>query len=291
MNARAELSGSPRGSGGRAEAARPKFVPITDADFAALVRLWRALAEFPASEAKASRSHALESLRRLIGGERAWWIVGVRDRADVHPPEERWRDWRAIHSEYTNGSEEDRARRDLLPQRYAAGGVNLYHRRRRAVPGLCHVARPREVMTAREWSGDENVPKLRKPRGLDDQMVGTYFFDPNTAVHVGIGRSIRMPRFDERSRGLLRLFFGGAHGWIREQLLGTGWIEVEGGAKLSPRESDVVRLLLTDLSEKQIADRLSLTVRSAHQYVTTVYRRFGVSGRAGLMALWLRHRR
>src|SRR5260370_1246641 len=56
---------------------------------------------------------------------------------------------------------------------------------------------------------------------------------------------------------------------------------------LSAREQGVLRLLLTNLSEKEIADRLGLTRGTTHCYVTEILRKFGVSGRAGLTALWL----
>ncbi len=49
----------------------------------------------------------------------------------------------------------------------------------------------------------------------------------------------------------------------------------------------MLRLLLTDMTEKEIADKLGLTAATAHSYVTGVFRKVGVSGRAGLAALWL----
>ncbi|MGY2487991.1 helix-turn-helix transcriptional regulator [Cupriavidus sp. CP313] len=56
---------------------------------------------------------------------------------------------------------------------------------------------------------------------------------------------------------------------------------------LAPHEQKVLRLLLTDASEKQIAQRLGLAVSTTHSYVTGIFRKFGVRGRAGLMSLWL----
>ncbi|MDF3881026.1 LuxR C-terminal-related transcriptional regulator [Cupriavidus basilensis] len=42
---------------------------------------------------------------------------------------------------------------------------------------------------------------------------------------------------------------------------------------------------MTDASEKQIARHLGLTVSTTHSYVTSIFRKFGVRGRAGLMSL------
>lgn len=56
---------------------------------------------------------------------------------------------------------------------------------------------------------------------------------------------------------------------------------------LSNREIDTYRLLLTDLSENQIADRLKLSTHTVHDYARQLYRKFGVKGRVGLMAMVL----
>ena len=45
--------------------------------------------------------------------------------------------------------------------------------------------------------------------------------------------------------------------------------------------------LLTERGEKEIARDLDLTPATTHTYITALYRKFGVSGRAGLTALWL----
>lgn len=56
---------------------------------------------------------------------------------------------------------------------------------------------------------------------------------------------------------------------------------------LAPHEHKVLELLLTDATEKQIAQVLDLAVSTTHGYVTAIFRKFGVRSRAGLMSLWL----
>ncbi|MFX1767850.1 PAS domain S-box protein [Paraburkholderia sp. A1RI-2L] len=56
---------------------------------------------------------------------------------------------------------------------------------------------------------------------------------------------------------------------------------------LAPYERRVLKLLLTEATEKQIAERLGLAVSTTHSYITGIYRKFGVRGRAGLMSRWL----
>lgn len=59
-------------------------------------------------------------------------------------------------------------------------------------------------------------------------------------------------------------------------------------ARLAPHESRVLQLLLTEAAEKQIAEQLGLATSTTHSYITNIYRKFGVRGRAGLMSLWLK---
>ena len=53
------------------------------------------------------------------------------------------------------------------------------------------------------------------------------------------------------------------------------------------RDTRALRGLLTSLSEKQIASELGQSYHTTHEYVTAIYRKFGVNNRAALMALWL----
>lgn len=56
---------------------------------------------------------------------------------------------------------------------------------------------------------------------------------------------------------------------------------------LTPAERLVVQLLLTDKSEKEIAAALEISAHTIHGHVKEIYRKYNVSGRAGLMAIWL----
>ena len=69
------------------------------------------------------------------------------------------------------------------------------------------------------------------------------------------------------------------------QMLNRGLLHAT--APLASYELKVLQLLLTDATEKQIAERLGLAVSTTHSYVTSIFRKFGVRGRAGLMSLWL----
>ena len=60
-------------------------------------------------------------------------------------------------------------------------------------------------------------------------------------------------------------------------------------AALSPREIEVVQLVARGLSDKEIAQRLSLSPRTVHHHVEHIYEKTGVSGRAAVALYAVRH--
>jgi DNA-binding CsgD family transcriptional regulator len=64
--------------------------------------------------------------------------------------------------------------------------------------------------------------------------------------------------------------------------------EAPASSELSPRLEQTLRHLLGGDSEKQVARKLELSQHTVHVYVKALYRRFGVSSRAELLAKHLR---
>jgi DNA-binding CsgD family transcriptional regulator len=60
------------------------------------------------------------------------------------------------------------------------------------------------------------------------------------------------------------------------------------GDELSPRQEQTLRHLLNGDSEKQVARKLDLSHHTVHSYVKALYRRYGVSSRAELLAKHLK---
>ena len=60
-------------------------------------------------------------------------------------------------------------------------------------------------------------------------------------------------------------------------------------AGLSPRETDVLRLVVHGLSNQEIADELFLSVNSVKTYIRSAYRKGGVTTRPQAVAWCVRH--
>ena len=104
-------------------------------------------------------------------------------------------------------------------------------------------------------------------------------------MHFHLMRTKGEEAFTESHRALLELALAGLSRWLN-------WLTLSHGPALStgplpPHQRKVLLLLLTGLSEKQIAAELNLSTNTAHQYVTSLYRRFGARNRPSLTAQWL----
>ena len=73
-----------------------------------------------------------------------------------------------------------------------------------------------------------------------------------------------------------------AHEWDSADHLGEA-------AGLSPREGSVLGLVVSGLSNQQIADRLYLSINSVKTYIRSTYRKVGVSSRAQAVAWGIQH--
>jgi DNA-binding CsgD family transcriptional regulator len=60
-----------------------------------------------------------------------------------------------------------------------------------------------------------------------------------------------------------------------------------GQTPLAPRQRQTLELLLEGKSEKEIANQFAISRHTVHVYVKLLYKRFGVSSRAELLARWV----
>ena len=91
--------------------------------------------------------------------------------------------------------------------------------------------------------------------------------------------------FTEEQRDLAFYAMRGLTWFHRQILLAHGLVVAH--SPLSPMERRVLALLLTDRSEKLIASEIGVTPSTLHGYVRDILRKFGVSGRTGLISVWL----
>lgn len=138
------------------------------------------------------------------------------------------------------------------------------------------VAQAREA--GQHWSGYQG----------ERRAVGAHLHSEQLGLVFGFDRPASGPPFSLHDLGTLHLVVQHHGSFCRRIARELGALDAE--RLLSPRERDVMELLLTGLSEKEIAHQLSMTSRSVHQRITAIYRNYGIRSRPELMALLLRAR-
>jgi DNA-binding CsgD family transcriptional regulator len=171
------------------------------------------------------------------------------------------------------------------------GGERYYRLRGQGAPLAVRSAE--QLMAQHRWRRSEMFNDYFRPTHIDDRMY-SFCQTPNgrrQGAHLWNGITLlgglRDRPFTARDRRLLRL----VHGELRS-LIGTKIASLRGSATrpLSHRLRQTLDLLLSGRSEKQIAEQCGLAKSTVNEYVTALYRRYGVSSRAELMARFLRWR-
>lgn len=76
---------------------------------------------------------------------------------------------------------------------------------------------------------------------------------------------------------------------ITDELAGTATPQLESGSTLSPRQAEVLKLIARGYSTKEIAERLSISVKTVQTHRTELMQRLNLHDVAGLVRFAIRH--
>lgn len=228
------------------------------------------------------RTHLFEGLCQLTGATVA--IGGESDQRPVDPGV------RFLHVVYTGLNDDDWRpfRRYMAQEGYHTidPALERFFRPYRSLVTRSH----EQLIRSNEWKRSVLFNEHFRPMRIDYRMISFCEMASDSGKCSNLWNGITLYRalgdrpFTARDRRLVHLI----HHELRP-LMGTKLATCRGleFRALSPRLRQVRDLLLVGKSEKQIANQLGLAQSSIHKYVTMLYRRYGVSGRAELMARFL----
>lgn len=252
----------------------------------AVIALWRELAEFPASQPGEALDYCMERLAAIVGACNVSWMAAAREPGAE--PDDPMRGWGAADIVVFHDADAYARRNEATLEQFETEVVDPQSVAMVSQAGTVRALLRAALMDDTAWERSWLYQEILRPLGIKDRLVGSYPVSPTAESYFALDRSPQDPPFDDRARNVLRLFLAGCPHFHEEQLRVRGVLDAS--ARLSPRESSVLRLLLTGLSEREIADALGLSYHTTHQYVTSVYRKFDVNSRAQLTARWLRVR-
>ncbi len=142
-----------------------------------------------------------------------------------------------------------------------------------------------EATTPEVWN-KHWMKELLAKFGVGERMVGAYALSDIAEGYYMVDRPIGAQAFTQKDKSKLLdalLCFPRLHYWL---FLLRGLVQ-PATRPLSPREREVLGYLLTPYSEVEIAEKLSLTKGTIHNYVIEIYKVFKVNSRHELMQIWL----
>jgi DNA-binding CsgD family transcriptional regulator len=140
----------------------------------------------------------------------------------------------------------------------------------------------RQLVSDVTWYGSAAWYDYRRLIHIDDQLTSVYQVVDGDAISViALHRQVRERAFSPRQQQLLTFFHAELARLIRRSLVSAAEPRPD---TLAPRLRQTLACLLEGDSEKQVAWRLGLSPATTHEYVTALYRHFGVQSRAQLMA-------
>jgi DNA-binding CsgD family transcriptional regulator len=216
------------------------------------------------------RERAVSSLGKLVG---ASVVVMIRFENFVDS-----RSRQITHCQ-DNGRLADHERAVAAMPYYSKGIVDPLLERLAEEAHAPLVARCRsEVMSESEWLTSPLFNDHRRPIGLGDALYSARKSrDAGAHDVILLLRVLNDRSFSIADRLLVELF---------HQSFDPEWTAPR-TPRLSRRERMTLERLLRGQAEKQIAGELGLSYHTIHMHVRSIYRKFGVTTRAELMALGL----
>jgi len=243
--------------------------------------LWDEVADFGAHETDTALSHTLRLLSELVGAQSAFWLGAVRLATDL----DLLGGWRMRAIRRMNPTPQDDYVYRFSRQRLDRGTPDEVTLTQVREAGTFRARLLRELASP-EFFTTPDYEILYRARNIRDAIFVAYPLNEDAESYFGWYRiGAEQGPFSTIDRDVLAYALRALKWFHRRVMLHHGLLVAR--APLMPMERRLVSLLLTERSEKEIARELDLTPATAHTYITTLFRKFDVSGRPGLTALWL----
>ncbi|MEO1497137.1 MAG: LuxR C-terminal-related transcriptional regulator [Planctomycetota bacterium] len=259
---------------------------ISSAAFDRLVELWDRLEAHPVHAETEANLYLMKTLAEWLSADYAYWcgLVRVADGdTAAGDPLGGWRmrvtEQHKMPEVYGQNSGE------LLENQHLAETVGAASIAIMAEAGEFRVRLLRDLVDLSEYEQSEHFERFQMPYGLTDRVYLVTPVNEDTESCYVFELAGGERRFTAEEVWLIGAALRGVRWFQRRLILSHGL--TAGDQPLTPMERQIVQLLLTDKSEKDIAEAIERAPSTTHNYVTGIYRKFGVNNRAGLMSLWV----
>ena len=249
---------------------------------AEVFRLWDELSGFDAGQARESKLHLLQRLCALTGAKNADWVGCVR--LPDGPADDPLFGWRPYSLTVLNSDKEIKRRIAEAFERMDVGHPDVTTTRNAELAGSYRVL----LLSDLAPDGWFNGPAYREWYAAIDRRDSIWAAIPVNAeaeLMLGLHRGFDQEPFTRADLRLASFCLRGLAWFYRQQMVSDG-IGIA-SARLTPTEHRVLAGLLQGISEANIAHANGQSPHTTHDHVKRIFRKYGVSSRSELMALWL----
>ena len=248
--------------------------------------LWDELADFGANRIDDAHAHLMKTLCGWLQADNALWVGGVHINGGALARNDLQRGWRGRAVRYLNITPEMQSK-----SRQAA-------RTQDTDPGMTTVALTEAAgrfrvyrlhdgfIDIKTFKCTEHYRVFYRETGISDRLWVVFPVNADAESYFIFDRYRSRRRFSSKDAQLAASVLRGLKWLHRGVMLSHGLLIAN--KPLSPVQRRLLSFLLTEKSEREIAQIMELTPATVHTYITALYRVFGVKSRASLMALWLR---
>lgn len=250
----------------------------------AVFQLWDELADFPAAQSDEALTHFMGRLSAWLEAQDVVWVGAARMAEGSAARRDSLRGWRGVAIRHLNPTPEILARSQHAASTQASEPA-LTTRALVAGSGTLRVHRLHDgFVDFAAMQKTEHYRIFYKEGGIKDRIFAGVPVNGDAESYILIDR-YKGSRFTAAEARFVGTVMRGLK-WFHRELLTAHGLPLA-GTPLSPTERRIVRLMLTDRTEREIAAELGQSPKTTHKYIAEILGKYGVRGRTGFMARWL----
>jgi DNA-binding CsgD family transcriptional regulator len=252
-----------------------------------IFKLWDELAAFPSAEIDRAWRHLATTISGWIQSDMFYWVGTVRLLHGEQGAQDILNGWRIKVVKFLDPptEAEQRAADREIGNRHANPGMTTIASLRGS--GVFRVNRLHDgvYVDLDEFRKTDYYRAHNVEFGILDELSVACPISPETEAYFVFNRRRTTELFTEADAELAGFALRGLSWFHRQMFFSHGLLVAQD--PLTPMQREVLQLLLSDKTEKEIATELGQSFHTTHTHVKDIFRKYNVKSRAGLMAVWL----